>query len=593
MPHTPKQRTLAIHYGHNASVAVAEDGAIVFAISEERLNRIKNSTGFPLKSYEYVQKHFPGEFDCYAISSGEYSWGYHFIRKHGFTSFRPGEYYSEKEHHKTWLQALLPQRYYARELHSQLIANPREERNAQGRAEMRDYFAKLLAVPAEKILFVNHHAAHAFSSLYFIPAKDQNKDFLLFTLDGEGDGLCATVSRYSDGKVETLSKTNRAYSLGRLYIEITFLLGMKANEHEFKVMGLAPYAKKEHSEKLLPFFRKLLRINSEGSFESNLPIGGQLKFMLRDKLGYHRFDTVAGAIQAFTEEIVLQWIQYWIHKTNIHNVGLSGGVFMNVKLNQKIAELDTVERVVVTPSGGDESLIFGGCYAAWQKTHSNARGLPPTLTNLYLGTHFSESEIEHDLRSCGAYEKFSVEKPANIEQRVAELLAKNEVVARFAGKMEFGARALGNRSILSNPSSYENVRIINEMIKNRDFWMPFAASVLVESAPDYFLNTSKSNGSFMAITYETTERARTELQAAIHPYDKTCRPQLVEKSINPSYHALISHFKSLTGIGGILNTSFNLHGEPNVESPYDALRTLELSGLKYLAIGPFLVSKKS
>ena len=176
---------------------------------------------------------------------------------------------------------------------------------------------------------------------------------------------------------------------------------------------------------------------------------------------------------------------------------------------------------------------------------------------------------------------------------MALLLSQNEVVARFDGRMEFGARALGNRSILANPSSFQNIELINSAIKNRDFWMPFTPSILEEDMSRYIVNSGKMEAPYMCITFDTTEEARKDIPAAIHPRDKTARPQCVIESWNPGYHKLISEFNRLTGIGAVLNTSFNLHGEPNVCSPEDAIHTIDSSGLKYLSIGPFLLSKNT
>ena len=170
-------------------------------------------------------------------------------------------------------------------------------------------------------------------------------------------------------------------------------------------------------------------------------------------------------------------------------------------------------------------------------------------------------------------------------------MSKNNVVGRFSDRAEWGARALGNRSILANPSSRDNVKLINEMIKNRDFWMPFATSLLYEYADVYLYNHKMKLAPYMAITFESKEKAHQEIIAALHPYDLTSRPQTVTKEANQKYHNLINEFRNITGIGGVLNTSFNLHGEPNVESPYDAIRTFDLSGMEYLAIGNYLLSK--
>jgi carbamoyltransferase len=185
-----------------------------------------------------------------------------------------------------------------------------------------------------------------------------------------------------------------------------------------------------------------------------------------------------------------------------------------------------------------------------------------------------------------------VSQPGNINLTIAKLLAENKIVARCSGRMEFGARALGNRSILANPSDFTNLNTINEAIKCCDFWMPFTPSILEEEMPRYIQNHDRIFAPYMCITFDSTPEARRDLRAALHPKDFTVRPQCVIKAWNPDYHEIISEFKRLTGIGGVLNTSFNLHGEPNVCSPADAIHTLDNSGLNYLAMGSYLLSKR-
>ena len=298
------------------------------------------------------------------------------------------------------------------------------------------------------------------------------------------------------------------------------------------------------------------------------------------------------------EEKVIEWVKAWINKSGVDELAVAGGVFMNVKLNQKILELTEVNSLFVVPSGADESTAVGAAAFGYLKL-CEQRGITPKFRpsdNLYLGNSYSQNQVEEFLKEGKYFDKFNIENLPDddaIEKRVAALLAKDNVVARFKGRTEFGARALGNRSILASPKSRETVKQINEMIKNRDFWMPFAASVLSEDQDRYLLNPKKMTAPFMGITFDTTALAHEHLSAAMHPYDQTCRPQIVTKDANPSYHALISEFKNLTGIGAVLNTSFNLHGQPNVESPKDAIETLSNSGLQYLALENFLISKKS
>lgn len=586
---TKTLKIISIHYGHNASVAYLQDGEVKFCASEERFNRIKNSTGFPVLALNHIWEKYGKEIDCYVVSQ-KYSWGYNFLKKNGFKSVSWSKYYDSEKERTPWKIRILGKMWANRMIKKIIKASEQEEKNKNGFEKMQKYFSNFLNISKEKIIFMHHHASHAYSPLFF---QTSNEKSLVFTLDGEGDGLSATVNIYDKNEMKIISKSSKAFSLGYLYSEVTGFLGMKPSEHEFKVMGLAPYAKEEYFNKLLPFFRKIIWLNKNDEFESSFPMP-LLRYHLNEKLAYARFDNIAGALQKFTEEIVIDWITRWIKKTGIKNLALAGGVFMNVKLNQKIDELNEVNNLTIVPSAGDESTVIGGCYFGYEKL-CKEKGLPfdpKKIENLYLGTEYSDAEIEEYLCKNDYFNKYLIEKPDNLNKKVAELLAQNKVVARFAGKMEFGARALGNRSILANPSNYETVRIINKMIKNRDFWMPFAATILKEDSNQYLINKKNIEAPFMAITFNTTDKAQRELTAAIHPYDKTGRPQILEKEVNSDYYEIISEFKKLTGTGGLLNTSFNLHGDPNVESPKDALCTFNDSGLNFLAIGSFLLSKK-
>jgi carbamoyltransferase len=259
-----------------------------------------------------------------------------------------------------------------------------------------------------------------------------------------------------------------------------------------------------------------------------------------------------------------------------------------------IADLPEVETLAICPSPGDDSTAIGAAYWGYEQ-ECRRQGVhfePEPLKNLYLGREYSSCEIEKSIerfRSNGP--TCDVERTDQIARRIAELLAAGKIVARFAGRMEFGARALGNRSLLANPSDPRSVGVLNRQIKSRDFWMPFAGTILSERELDYLDNPKSLPAPYMVLTFTTTGRARVELQSAMHPADHTMRPQVLDEGTNPSYYAVIKHFEALTGIGGVLNTSFNLHGEPIVCSPQDALDTFSRSGLQYLALGDFLISK--
>lgn len=583
---------LGIHYGHNATVALIKDGEVVFALSEERLNRLKNSNGFPELALEYVYKNLvkPEQVDLAVIFQKDIR-GYVDMKNNNFKSVRNfgvgninfNRSYSLKNH----LFSKTP--YY--KLRG-LIGGLRHEiwEKVFGRESLA-YFSKALNLPKEKIRFSRHHESHAYACVFNLP-KDQKT--LIFTMDGEGDGESSTVSIWDGKRMEKISSNPVQVSIGYFFTEITKLLGMTPNEHEFKVMGLAPYAKQEKAREIYEKHKDLLWLDKNLNWKSKLDMR-RLEYYFLEKFYNVRFDTISAFAQIFLEEKVLEWVRAWVKKTGIKNLALGGGVFMSVKLNQKILELPEVESLFVMPSAADESCAIGAAasgYLEFCKEKNQPLEFKP-ISNLYLGIETSKDEIQASLKE---YEnKFKAEDLGSEEQaakKAAQLLSRGEVVARFSGRNEWGARALGNRSILAHPSNRDTVRVINEMIKNRDFWMPFASSVLEEDQDRYLVQPKKMPAPFMAITFSTTEEAQKDLSAAIHPYDFTCRPQVVSKAVSPSYHLLISQFKELTGIGAVLNTSFNLHGEPNVQTPKDALRTLELSGLKYLILGQFLVSKK-
>jgi carbamoyltransferase len=307
----------------------------------------------------------------------------------------------------------------------------------------------------------------------------------------------------------------------------------------------------------------------------------------------YRFDWIAGAIQKLTEEVLVKWIQRAIETTGIRNVCLGGGVFMNVKANSQIMYETPVEELRICPSAGDESTAIGSAYHGYKMLceQNSIEFNPRPIPNLYLGPSYCEEEIGSAIEETGLRKKYIVESIEDMTDQVAGLLAKGKIVARFSGRMEFGARALGNRSILADPSNMEIVKVLNKQIKQRDFWMPFAPTILEERQHDYIQNPKQIEAPHMVLAFNTNRLAWKELRAALHPYDNTCRPQILNEHSNKEYYDLVKKFEAITGIGGILNTSFNLHGEPIVCSPKDAIQTFENSGLGYLALGNFLISK--
>ena len=307
-----------------------------------------------------------------------------------------------------------------------------------------------------------------------------------------------------------------------------------------------------------------------------------------------RFDWVAGGAQRLLEDVLLRWSRLMRQRYGGGRLALGGGVFMNVKANMLLGQEDWVEELFAFPSCGDESNAVGAAYLGYLQECAR-RGLaaaPQPFGPAYLGPSVTDEEAEAVIRERRLEGQYKVAFHDRIEERIAELLVSDGVVARCAGRMEFGARALGNRSILANPSDHRVVGLINRMIKNRDFWMPFAPTVLAERAGDYLVNPKGFASPYMMLAMPTRPEARDALTAALHPQDFTARPQILERAWNPEYHAVIREFERRTGVGAVLNTSFNLHGEPIVGGAADAVDTFERSGLPHLAVGHWLLSKK-
>ena len=366
---------------------------------------------------------------------------------------------------------------------------------------------------------------------------------------------------------------------------------MRHNEHEYKVMGLAPYAKDEDVERVLARLRGIIYPDPANPlvFRSRFNTWDTLHF-LDDQFQRTRFDHLAGAAQRLVEELVVNWVNEAVARTGIRTVVLAGGVFMNVKVNKLLMESPSIDRLWVMPSAGDESSPIG---AALLASHGlGVRDFAP-ITNVYWGPEYSSSEVEKALSETGAPDRYAVTRHADINAEVARFLASGGIVARFRGRMEFGARALGNRSILAHPGNPDVIRIINEQVKNRDFWMPFAPSILTEWVERYVAGCVKTPSPHMMVGFESTPLARTHLRAALHPYDLTMRPQMVTQQDAPDYHDLLTKFSSMSGLGGVLNTSFNIHGKPIVMSPRDALTAFADSGLQALALEDFVVMKST
>jgi len=318
-----------------------------------------------------------------------------------------------------------------------------------------------------------------------------------------------------------------------------------------------------------------------------------LYFHFLESFQGHRFDGIAGALQVFLENLLTTWVQNCVDETGIKRIVFAGGVAQNIKACKKISGLETVDDLLVSPAAGDSSLPIGACYyAMWNylTQHNLDTGIMKPLDNIYLGPEYPDEEIQEVLKEKGMYSKYRVTKGLD-PRDIARLLTEGKIIARCAGRMEFGLRALGNRSILADPRDYRIVRKINEAIKFRDFWMPFTPTILAEREADYIVNPKNLSSPFMTMAFDSTELAQKELIAALHPADLTVRPQILQEKRNPGYYSIIKEFEKLTGVGGILNTSFNLHGYPIVLGPEAAIFTFENSDLDGVLIGDYYIER--
>ncbi len=570
---------LGIHDGHNASASLIEGSKLICAIQEERLVNIKNYCGFPKQAISYIlEKNNISINDVDIIGFSSFYVDYNYSREEVLKS------YSEEYKHRTRIYNFVLKRI------PNFILN--FIRSSQSRKNKNICFQKRKSILSNlgyknKIEVLDHHLCHAATAYYGAP--NNNKKMLVFTSDGSGDLLSSTVYVGKDNKLTKLASLPDRYSLARLYAMMTFKLGMVPLEHEYKLMGMAPYGDDPaRTNSLDDIFSQIFTISKDDSFwrlSDKFNSIYDIWPFLENKLRFKRFDHICFSLQKKIETITIQWIKNWIANLGISDIACTGGIFMNVKLNKKIYEINEVKSLFIYPSCGDESLSIGACYYL-----SSLYKKPTSLSSLYLGYPSTKSEIDSAIKKLDP-SQYSVTFYKDIEVEVATLLSKNHVVARHKGPFEFGARALGNRSILANPCWDDSVRVINDMIKKRDFWMPFASSVLEEKQRLIFSNPKNMDVLYMIITFDVDEKYKNRLKGGLHPRDFTTRPQVVSKNSNKDYHHLISCFDNLTDIPLILNTSLNLHGLPLAVTPEQSLYVFENSKLNYLALENYLITK--
>lgn len=563
---------LGINIGHDSGAALIMDGKIVAAINEERLSRLKMHHGFPylaIKEVLSIGNIFISQLDSIAVEGLKImpqqevgfegkstDWKKKLISAFGLEKFILGT-----ESGLALTRAFL---HFSVKKSKKEIAAYFKKQNFKG-----------------ELIHVDHHLCHAATAFY---TQSKNKG-LAITLDASGEGYCSRVYECNDNKLTLLQSLYCYHSPAYYYAYITKLLGFKPLRHEGKITGLAAFGKPEKvSETLSEFIyfdKKLMSFVNKGGY--HFEAMSKLKKALAD---FSKEDIAAG-IQHWCEIITCEYVNALIEKYNGNkktDVFLAGGLFANVKINQRIAEQNNVNSVFVFPNMGDGGVALGAALMVGFEKKSLQHKIE--LSNLYLGRNFNDVDIQNEFHHL----KVPYKKSENIAHDVAIALAEGKVVARFNGAMEYGPRALGNRSIIYSAKDKSVNEWLNKRL-NRTEFMPFAPFVRDVDYKDFFkIDESQTHPfRFMTITCDVTEKCKQEAPAITH-VDGTARPQIVYRESNPSYYDILTEYKKITGHSVLVNTSFNMHEEPIINTPEEAIKTFQLGGLDMLAIGNFIVT---
>ncbi|MGB9243771.1 MAG: carbamoyltransferase [Candidatus Acidiferrales bacterium] len=555
--------SLGINYSemHDSAACIARDGHILFAVAEERLSRLKHDARFPSLSIEAC-------LAAAGIRAGQLD----------FVCFGwPPAIEALKHDLKCMATGSLPLNYV------DLVSTVRRNLNHTRKQNGKKQFLARFPTKAQ-FRFVEHHLAHAISAYSFSGFDDA----AVLVLDGRGAWEASSLWHGRDGRLEHVWTIPWPNSLGLFYAQFTQYLGFQPYSDEWKVMGLAPYG--EPGINLRDFI-----------IPDDNPYKVSTRLLLDDKpsplagitarLGPQReaeseidpkHKNVAFAVQDACEEAMMTLARAAVAKTGSRNICLAGGVALNSKANGKILSCGIVDRIFVQPAAGDDGVCLGAALAPYL---DNGGKLPMhKMRHAYLGAENSDQEIEKALTTY----KLRATRVADPATAAAEMLANGKILGWVQGRMEFGPRALGARSILADPRDPEMNAKVNNAVKFREWWRPFAPSMLAEVAGEYI--ESATDSPFMILTAQVKPEKRSVIPSVTH-VDGSARPQTVERDVNPLYWRLIREFGNRTGVPVVMNTSFNLRGEPIVATPTDAVRTFFSSGMDALVIGSFVVEK--
>lgn len=563
---------------HHPSAALLKDGEIVALASEERFIRVKYAIGhFPYYAAKFcLDTAGIGLEDVSAIawSNDPYLALERWINVSNSTAKRAAYRFTKLLNgSKNGIRKGL--NFF------DIALKPWQEVESEKAAFEVKFQADISRIP---FYCVDHHRSHA-ASAYYASGFDEAT---VITWDGSGDGLSATISHGKDGKLETLEERND-FSIGEVYWAVHKFLQLS---DEGSLMGLAGYGKPSGT---FNAYVDPERLYMDLSKISRPAIGfgmGYCKELTRwlgkprtedDEITeYHK--TVAADLQKLVEDFGFSYLKRAIEMTGCRNVAFAGGVALNATMNGKIARSGLVDRIFIQPEAGDAGGSLGAAYVGY--TNLGHRLMPKEMPHAYWGSGFSDDEIQKALDIVKVrYRKLSADELAD---EVATLLSEQKIVGWFQGRAEWGPRALGARSILGDPRDREMLYKVNAAVKYRDGWRPFAPSMLEEVADEFLEGVVYAP--FMIMTFPVREEKKALIPAVVH-VDGTTRPQMVRRSVNPLYYDMIKRFGEKTGVPVVMNTSFNLKGEPVVNSPRDAVRTFYSSGLDALAIGSFLIEK--
>ncbi len=565
-------------YYHDSAAALVRDGVLTAAIAEERISRKKHDSGFPSLAIEFVLKQ-----SGITIHDVDYVVFY----EKPFVKF---------ERMLMTAMATFPR--------SAAVFRESMQRWVSDKLWIKSMMSKEMGIPGSKILFCDHHMSHAACSFYTSPFKDA----AILTVDGAGEWSTATMGVGRDTKVEIFKELRFPHSLGLLYSAFTAYCGFEINEGEYKLMGMHPYGEPKYCDKIY----ELIHVGEDGSLWHDMNYFAyhySRDSTLNDKFGEHFgrpardpklqdksldpfYCDMAASIQRVTEEVLMKMITYLKNETGMNALVMAGGVALNSVANFKLMRDGPFDDMYIHPAPGDDGGSVGAAYWAYNHLLGQPRG--PALDHAYLGSGYGDEVIEGFLKKHDiAFEK--IEDDEKFYDYVAHALADSKVCGWFRGRMEWGPRALGSRSIIADPRKPEMKELLNSKIKFREAFRPFAPSVIEERANDFFEFPEADRhlpGRFMLYVSPVREDKRSVLPAITHE-DGSGRLQTVYRETCPAYHRIIERFGEITGVPVIMNTSFNLKGEPIVEHPSHAFNTFSLSGMDLLFMNNYIVHESA